>query len=89
DIEYVIEDIREEGEGVRVVGRFAGTFTNDLDLSIMNLGVIPATGAPVDFPTSTSQVSFEGGKISRSHDTDTGPDAGVAGFLKALGVDMS
>ena len=88
DASYIIEDIREEGDGVTVTGRFSGTFVNDFDLSAMGMGVIPATGAAVDFPDSTSQVSFNGDKISRVHDPDTGPNAGMQGFLKALGADM-
>ena len=88
DINYIIEDIREEGDGVAITGRFSGTFTSDFDLSVMGMGVIPATGAVVDFPSSTLQLSFDGDKISRIHNPSTGPDAGMPGFLKALGADM-
>lgn len=89
DINYVIENIHEHGEDVMVAGRFSGTFTNDFDGSAMGLGVIPATGKSVEFPTSNQVISFEGDKISRNHNTDTGPDAGLAGFLKALGAEMA
>jgi hypothetical protein len=88
DIGYVIESIEEDGEDFLVTGHFTGTFTNDLDLSAMGMGVIPATGQPLSMPSSTSRVSFEGDKIVRNHDLDTGPDAGIAGFLKGLGADM-
>jgi predicted ester cyclase len=88
DINYIIEDIREEGDGVAITGRFSGTFTSDFDLSVMGMGVIPATGAAVDFPSSTLQLSFDGDKISRVHNPSTEPDAGIAGWLKALGADM-
>jgi predicted ester cyclase len=88
DIDYVIEDIREEGAGVKVTGYFTGTFTNDLDMTPLGMGVVPASGAKVRWPSSTSQVSIEGGKITNSHGTDTGPDAGMAGFLKVIGADM-
>ena len=84
DIDYAFDDIKLEGEDVLVIGRFKGTFKNDFDLSAMNMGVIPASGKEVDFPASTSRVSFEGDKISRSHELDTGSDAGIAGFLSAL-----
>ena len=50
DIKYVIEDIQEDGEDVVVIGHFSGTFSNDLDVSAMGQGVIPATGRKVDFP---------------------------------------
>lgn len=88
DISFVIQDIREQGNGVTVTGRFSGTFVNDLDMSAMGMGVIAATGAAVDFPASTSQVSFDGDKISKAHNLDTGPNAGMQGLLKALGADM-
>ncbi len=86
DIDYVIEDIREEGDGVKVVGHFVGSFTNDLDLSPLGMEVIPASGKVVRWPSSTSHVTVEGGKVTRSHSPDTGPDAGLPGFLKALGA---
>jgi len=87
DIKYVIEDIQEDGEDVTVVGHFSGTFANDLDASAMGQGVIPATGKKVDFPQSHGRVSFKGDKILRTHATDTGPDAGLPGFIKALGAE--
>ena len=86
DIDYVIEDIREDGEGVKVMGHFVGTFTNDLDLSPVGMEVIPASGKKIRWPTSTDMVTVEVGKITRVHNPDTGPDAGMSGFLKALGV---
>jgi predicted ester cyclase len=84
DIDYVIDDIKLDGEDVLVVGRFKGTFQNDFDLSAMNMGVIPASGNAVEFPDGTSRVSFEGDKIARSHSLDTGPEAGMAGFIAVL-----
>jgi len=86
DIKVVIEDIHEEGDSVMVTSYFTGTFTNDFDLSAMGMGVIPASGEMVTFPSNTTKISFDGDKISRSHDNDTGPEAGFPGLLKALGV---
>ena len=86
DIKVVIEDIHEEGDSVMVTSYFTGTFTNDFDLSAMGMGVIPASGEMVTFPSHTSKISFDGDKISRTHDTDTGPEAGFPGLLTALGV---
>lgn len=89
DIKVVIEDIKEEGDRVMVTNYLTGTFTNDFDLSEMGMGVIPASGELVKFASSTSQISFDGDKISRNHNIDTGPDAGLPGMLKALGVKVS
>jgi hypothetical protein len=88
DVDFAIESIEEDGEDLLVTGRFIGTFTNDFDLSALGMGVIPATGQPINMPSSTSRVSFEGDKIVHNHDLTTGPDAGIAGFIKGLGADM-
>jgi predicted ester cyclase len=88
DLSYVIEGIREDGDGVVVTSHFSGTFSNDLDLSSLGMGVIPATGKAVVFPSQRDRVSFEGDKISELHNLETGPDAGMAGLAKALGADM-
>lgn len=88
DIRTVIEDIGEEGDDVVLTSHWEGTFVNDFDLSVLGMGVAPATGKAIVFPTSTIRISFEDGKISRIHNPATGPDTGTAGFFKALGVEM-
>lgn len=86
DIGFSIDEIRQEGEDVLLTGRFTGTFKHDIDLSAMNMGVIPATGKAITVPAGTSRISFVGDKISRNHNLDTGPTAGLAGFLAAFGA---
>ena len=86
DIKVVIDEIHEEGDSVMVTSRTMGTFTNDFDLTQMGMGVVPASGEMVEFPAGTTQISFNGDKITRFHNTETGPDAGLPGMLKALGV---
>lgn len=86
DMDYVIEDISQEEAGVRVTGYFVGTFANDFDLSPMGLGVVPATGEKIQWPASTALVTVENGKVTAIRDTEAGPDSGMAGFLKPLGV---
>jgi hypothetical protein len=88
DIKTVIEDIREDGDDVVLTSHWEGTFLNDFDLSAMGMGIVPATGKAVVFPTSTIRISFDDGQISKIHDPATAPDAGPAGFFKALGVEM-
>lgn len=87
DIKIVIDDIHEEGDSVMVTSRIKGTFTNDFDLSSMGMGIIPATGKMVEFPASTTKVSFNGDRVSIFHNTETGPNAGLPGMMKALGAD--
>lgn len=88
DIALIIDDIREEGDTVVVKSHNSGTFVNDLDLSSLGLGVVPATGKALDFPAQRDRVSFDGDKISEMHNLETGPQAGIAGLLKTLGVEM-
>jgi predicted ester cyclase len=86
DLAFNIDEIHQEGEDVVFSGHFTGTFKHDLDLSAMNMGVIPATGKVLKIPGGTSRISFTGDKISRNHNLDTGPNAGLAGFLAAFGA---
>jgi predicted ester cyclase len=87
DLQFFIEDLREDGDDVLVSTRFRGTFTNDFDLSAVGMGVVPATGKAVDIGPNLARVSFEGDKISGLHALDTGRDAGMAELLKALGAE--
>ena len=86
DMEYVIKEIKEEGDGVRLTGHFVGVFTNNLDLSAMGMGVIPASGEKITWPNASIHISVKGDKITKWHILDTSPDAGMAGFLRPLGV---
>ena len=86
DIKVVVEDAHEYGDKVMFTSHFTGTFTNDFNLSVMGMGVIPASSEMVTFPSSTSEISFDGDKVSGTHDIATGPEAGFPGLLKALGV---
>ena len=86
DLDFIIDEIHQEGEDVVFSGHFTGTFKHDLDLSAMNMGVIPATGKVLEIPGGTSRISFNGDKISKNHNLDTGPTAGMAGFLAAFGA---
>ncbi|MCL7453467.1 MAG: ester cyclase [Anaerolineae bacterium] len=88
DLSVVIEDIREDGDDVLVTSHYSGTFANDLDLSSVGMGAIPATGKGIVFPSQRDRVSFDGDQIAEIHNLETGPDAGMAGFIKALGADL-
>jgi hypothetical protein len=88
DISVVIDDVREDGDDAVVTSHYTGTFTNDLDLSSVGMGVIPATGKEIVLPSQRDRVSLDGDKISEIHNLETGPDAGMAGSLKAFGVSL-
>ena len=88
DINVVVDDIQENGDMLTVKSHFTGTFTNDFDLSAMGMGVIPANVKFGEFPPSTAEISFDGDKVTRFHNTETGPEAGLPGMMKALGAEM-
>jgi hypothetical protein len=88
DIKVVIDDVQENGYMLTVKSHFTGTFTNDFDLSAMGMGVIPANGKFVEFPPSSAEISFNGDQVTKFHNTETGPEAGLPGIMKALGAQM-
>ena len=63
--------IHEHGDTVMLTSHFTGTFTKDFDLSAMGMGVVPASGEMVTFPSSTSEISFDGDKVSKTHNIET------------------
>lgn len=85
DFKFVRSDMREEGDNVIVSGHWEGTFTSDLDLSPLGMGVIPASGEKIVWPEATSKIKIEGDQIESI--TPVGDTGGVKGFLAALGVE--
>lgn len=65
DMDWVLSELREEGESVIMAGHFEGTFQNDLDLTAVGIGVIPASGKKVVWPESTLKIMVEGDKVRR------------------------
>ena len=82
---FLCSDLRDEDDFVIMTGHFEGTHTDDLDLSAMGLGVIPASGKKVVWPEASAKLTIEGSKIVKME-----PHAGAAGlkaWLAALGID--
>jgi predicted ester cyclase len=82
DIKYVRTGLREEGDFVIMTGHFEGTFTNDLDLSAMGAGVIPANGKRIVWPETSGKFIVEGSKIVREE--PYGESGGMEAFLAPL-----
>ena len=85
DYGFVLDNLRQEGDSIIMTGHFQGTFTSDLDLSAMGIGVVPASGKKIIWPEASAKLTVEGEKIVRME-----PYAGAAGlqaFLAALGVE--
>lgn len=80
--EWVVSDLREEGDSVIMKGHFEGTHTGDLDLSPFGAGVIPASGKKIVWPEARLRWVIEGDKIVREESLD---DSGsFEAFLAAL-----
>ena len=84
DFKGVVHDISEEGDSVILTFHFVGTHTGDLDLSVMGLGVIPASGKRIVWPEASTKWKVEGDKIV-AEESLTG---GMEWFLAPLGVSL-
>ena len=84
--DWVMGGLREEGGDVYMTGHFEGTFTNDLDLSAMGVGVIPANGKKIVWTETTVRFKVADGKITSLQETDE--NGGMEVFLGLLGVKM-
>jgi hypothetical protein len=89
DVVWEFDYVGEDGDDVLVDTRMSGTFENDLDLSAVGMGVIPATGKRVEMGPIRNRVSFEGDKICQLHDPRNGQEGGLADLMKALGVETA
>lgn len=84
DMKYVFDDLNEESDAVIAHFHFEGTFTHDIDLSTMGLGVVPATGKKVIWPQASAKFKVEGDKIVSIQEI-TG---GMQWFLEPMGVKL-
>jgi hypothetical protein len=84
--DYVVTDLRQEGDFVIMTGHFQGKHTADLDLSAMGIGVIPASGKEIVWPDESSKITIEGDKIVRLE--PHGDSGGMETFLAGLGVEQ-
>lgn len=84
DWDYVVSELREEGDAVIMTGHFEGKHTADLDLSAMGIDVIQASGKKIVWPEWSTNVTVAGDKITRME--PYGEGGGMEAFLAALGV---
>jgi hypothetical protein len=87
DLNYNFQIVEADETTARVSTRFTGTHTQDLDLSRMGIGVIPATGVAFSAGEEFSEGRAEGGKIVSIY-LEQGPDTGLADVFRQLGVEM-
>lgn len=82
---FRIEEIRDNS--ARVSGQLTGTHTNDLDLTAMGIGVVPATNIAFSAEREVSEGSVDAdGRIQYIHLNST-PESGMLGMLKQLGLE--
>lgn len=84
DLQYVWGDHRQEGNDIIGTFNWEGTFTNDLDLSAMGLGVIKATGEKIVWPEFKARFTFRNNQITSIREIF----GGMEPFLAPLGVKM-
>ena len=80
----VISDLQEVSDGVIMTNHFEGTHTGDFDLSVLGLGVIPASGKKIVWPDTKSKFTVEGDQITGIHEIS----GGLEYFLAPLGVKL-
>lgn len=87
DIDYHLEHISDDGQYFTVRSQITGTHQGSLDLSMMGVGVIPATGVAVTANPEDTIALVEGDQVRRIdvHYVDGG---GIPGILAQIGVSM-
>ena len=85
DLDYRFHVEGADGNIVRITAKLKGTHTNELDVSAMNLGVIPATEKSFISPHERGKVTVRGGKVT-SWVVESLAGGGLMGILGQLGV---
>jgi predicted ester cyclase len=87
DMSFNVQIVEIDGNIVRTVDQMTGTHTDDLDLTQMGIGVIPATGNAISLPAENGAAEVVDGKLVSLH-LDTPPGGGMFGMLAQLGVEL-
>jgi hypothetical protein len=85
DLDYRFHVDGTDGDVVRVSAKPKGTHTNDLDVSAMNMGVVPATKKAFFNPHERGKLTVRGGKVT-SWAIEPIAGGGLMGILGQLGV---
>ena len=85
DLDYRFHVEGADGNIVRIWAKLKGTHTNELDASVVNMGVIPATKKSVFNPNERGKVTVKGGKVT-SWIVESIAGGGLMGILGQLGV---
>jgi predicted ester cyclase len=85
DLEYNFHVLSEEGDIVKISAQVKGTHNADLDLTAMQMGVIPATHKSFAAELEHGKATVKGDKVAAWANEPT-PGAGLIAILEQLGV---
>ena len=85
DIDYRFHVEGADGNIVRTSAKLKGTHTHDLDLSAINMGMIPATKKSVINPHERGKMTVRDGKVT-AWVVESIAGGGLMGILGQLGV---
>ena len=88
DLNYRFHVEGTDGDVVRVSAKLKGTHTHELDVSAMNMGVIPATKKSFINPHERGKVTVRGGKVT-SWVVESIAGGGLKGIFGQLGIKES
>jgi SnoaL-like polyketide cyclase len=86
DYGFVTTRLSQEGDYVIITGHNEGIHTADLDLSAMEIGMLPASGKKIVWLEASAKLTIVGDRIKRL-EPHAGP-AGLKAFLLALGIEF-
>ena len=86
DLKIRLSEVTANGNVVSLVQNSAGTHRKPMDLSALDLPVIPASDRVIAFPRSQWKITVVDGKITQEENvTLPSPETGLPGILKAFG----
>jgi len=85
DLDYHFKIADVQGNTVQIEAHLSGTHREDLDLTAMNMGVIPATKKPFSAAHEHGEATVQNGKVKTWAMTPT-EGAGLMAILGQLGV---
>ena len=87
DLNYRFNIIDTDGDVIKTTSQLSGTHTGSLDLTAMNMGVIPATKKAFSAKLETTRVTVEENKVT-SWAVEPTEGAGLKAILDQLGVKL-
>lgn len=87
DWSYNISDVQEKDGVVRLAVRITGTNTGDINIPLVGLMHVKATGKRISLPQERMTFAVRDGRITRL-DAEQVPNGGLSGILGQLGLEI-